>query len=111
MNKTWISVIIASFFEVGWVIGLKHADNILAWVVTCICIFVSFYLMIQAGRNLAVGTVYAVFVGLGTTGTVLSDIVLFGAPVKPIKIALIVTLLLGVISLKLVSNCQEKEVH
>lgn len=111
MNKTWISVIIASFFEVGWVIGLKHADGILDWVATCICIFVSFYLMIRAGRDIAVGTVYAVFVGLGTTGTVLSDILFFDAPVNLLKIALIISLLLGVISLKLLSNSPEKEVH
>lgn len=31
MNKTWLSVIIAAVFEVGWVIGLKHASGILEW--------------------------------------------------------------------------------
>lgn len=31
MNKTWLYVIIAAFFEVGWVIGLKHAHGFLEW--------------------------------------------------------------------------------
>jgi len=111
MNKTWVSVIIAAFFEVGWVIGLKHADGLLEWSGTLIAIVISFYLMIMAGRDLAVGTVYAVFVGLGTAGTVLAEIILFDAPVIPAKIALIVFLLLGVVSLKMLSNQKKKGVH
>jgi paired small multidrug resistance pump len=110
MNKIWLSVVIAAFFEVGWVIGLKHANSVLEWGGTLIAIIISFYLMVMAGRDLAVGTVYAVFVGLGTTGTVLAEIILFDAPVISAKLALIVLLLSGVISLKMLSNQKEKEV-
>lgn len=110
MNKIWLSVVIAAFFEVGWVIGLKHADSVLEWGGTLIAMIISFYLMVMAGRDLAVGTVYAVFVGLGTTGTVLAEILLFDAPVISAKLALIVLLLGGVISLKMLSNQKEKEV-
>jgi paired small multidrug resistance pump len=95
---------------VGWVIGLKHADSVLEWGGTLIAIMTSFYLMIMAGRDLAVGTVYAVFVGLGTAGTVLAEIILFDAPVIPAKLALIVLLLSGVISLKMLNNQKEREV-
>lgn len=109
MNKTWLSVIIAAFFEVGWVIGLKHANGILEWGATVIAIIVSFTLMILASRSLPVGTVYAVFVGLGTAGTVLTDIVLFGAPVQAGKMVLIGTLLLGVIGLKMLSKEKQEE--
>lgn len=49
MNKQWISVIIAACFEVGWVIGLKHATSVLEWIGTVIAIFISFYLLIKAG--------------------------------------------------------------
>jgi paired small multidrug resistance pump len=57
-----------------------------------------------AGRKLPVGTVYAVFVGLGTAGTVLSEIIFFGEPFKVEKIILILLLLAGVIGLKLVTK-------
>lgn len=110
MNKTWMSVVVASVFEVGWVVGLKHADSWLEWLFTIIAIIVSFYLMIAASRSLPVGTVYAVFVGLGTAGTVIADIVLFDAPVQLAKIVLIGILLLGVIGLKLLSKTEDKEV-
>lgn len=110
MNRTWTSVIIAAFFEVGWVIGLKHANGVLEWIGTIIAIFVSFYLMIRASSTLPVGTVYAVFVGLGTAGTVIADILLFDAPVQAAKLGLIALLLVGVIGLKLVSKESAKEV-
>lgn len=108
MNKTWLSVVIAAFFEVGWVIGLKHANGIWEWAGTVIAIIVSFTMLILASRSLPVGTVYAVFVGLGTAGTVLADIILFGAPIQLGKMVLIGTLLLGVIGLKMLSNEKEK---
>ncbi|MEK5040430.1 DMT family transporter [Sporosarcina sp. FSL K6-3457] len=104
MNANWMKVIIAAFFEVFWVIGLKHADDFWTWTGTVIAIIVSFYLMIMAGKELPVGTVYAVFVGLGTAGTVFSDIVFFDEPFKVAKVILILVLLAGVIGLKLVTK-------
>jgi len=106
MNKDWIKVVAAAFFEVFWVIGLKHAYDFWTWAGTIISIVISFYVLIMAGRKLPVGTVYAVFVGLGTAGTVLSEIIFFGEPFKMSKILLIVLLLAGVIGLKLVTDDQ-----
>ena len=101
MNTDWIKVIIAAFFFFCLVIGLKHASNFWEWTGTAVCIVVSFYLMIMAGKKLPVGTVYAVFVGLGTAGTVFADIIFFGESFKIAKIVLVMVLLGGVIGLKL----------
>ncbi|MGE7621469.1 DMT family transporter [Viridibacillus sp. NPDC096237] len=109
MNTNWVKVVVAAFFEVFWVIGLKYADNFWTWTGTVIAIIVSFYLMIMAGKKLPVGTVYAVFVGLGTAGTVFSDIVFFGEPFKVAKVILILVLLGGVVGLKLVTKDSDKE--
>ena len=104
MNTSWINVLIGSFFEVFWVIGLKHANGFWTWTGTVLSIIISFYLIIRAGRKLPVGTVYAVFVGLGTAGTVLSEVLLFGEPIKLEKILLILLLLAGVIGLKILTK-------
>jgi paired small multidrug resistance pump len=109
MKTDWIKVFIAAFFEVLWVIGLKHADDFWTWTGTVISIVISFYVMIMAGRKLPVGTVYAVFVGLGTAGTVLSEILFFGEPFKVEKVLLILLLLAGVIGLKLVTKDKVQE--
>ncbi len=97
-------VFIAAFFEVFWVIGLKHADDVWDWLGTGISIAISFYVMLRASRALPVGTVYAVFVGLGTVGTVLADILFFGDMFKIEKMLLILILLIGIIGLKIVTG-------
>ena len=101
--KYWLLVVLAAVFEVGWVIGLKHATTPIEWSGTIIAIIISFSVIIYASGVLPVGTVYAVFVGLGTVGTVICDMLLFDSPVEPLKILFIVTLLAGVIMLKLVT--------
>ncbi|WP_280145919.1 DMT family transporter [Bacillus amyloliquefaciens] len=100
----WGLVVLAAVFEVVWVIGLKHADSALTWSSTIVGIIISFYLLIKATNSLPVGTVYAVFTGLGTAGTVLSEILLFKEQADPVKIVLIGVLLIGVIELKLVTQ-------
>ncbi|MCM3749575.1 multidrug efflux SMR transporter [Paenibacillus pasadenensis] len=104
MNKHWLKIFVAGVFEVGWVIGLKHSNTPLEWAATAVGILVSFYVMLDAARHLPVGTVYAVFVGLGTAGTVIMDMLLFGDPFKPMKLFLIAVLLLGVIGLKMIGS-------
>lgn len=104
MNKEWVKVLIAACFEVFWVIGLKHAYDGWTWLGTALSIGISFYLLIMAGEKLPVGTVYAVFVGMGTAGTVLSEMILFGEPFNLVKVLLILLLLIGVIGLKMVTK-------
>lgn len=109
MNKTWGLVVVAGIFEVIWVAGLKHADSLLSWTLTAIAIFISFAVLIYAGNKLPTSTVYAVFVGLGTAGTVISEMLFFGEPFRLSKLALIAILLAGIIGLKLVTPDQGKE--
>lgn len=104
MNKGWALVLFGAFIEVLWVIGLKHATTSLEWIGTVICILLSFYFIIAAGKYIPVGSVYAVFVGLGTAGTVLVDLVVFNEPVEWRKLLFIAILLAGVIGLKLVTD-------
>lgn len=106
MNR-WLQVFIAAIFEVGWVIGLKHANSVLEWSFTIVAISISFYLLINASSKLPVGTVYAVFVGLGTAGTVLADIIIFNQPIMWMKMLLIGLLLMGVIGLKVLTGEEE----
>ncbi|MFF2908959.1 DMT family transporter [Paenibacillus sp. NPDC057934] len=103
-NLDWIKVVVAACFEVIWVIGLKHASAPWEWLVTIIAIVVSFYGMISASQKLPVGTVYSVFVGLGTAGTIMAEMIWFGEPFKLLKLVLVLILLTGVVGLKLVTK-------
>lgn len=104
MTRAWIKVVIAAVFEVLWVIGLKYSDTIPEYIGTFIAIFLSFYLMIKAGEKIAVGTVYAVFVGLGTTGTVIVDTLVFKQHMTLPKLIFVILLLIGIVGLKFVSD-------
>ena len=108
MKKEWNIVFLAGLFEIGWVVGLKHADSSLTWIGTTICIYVSMHLLITASKNLPVGTTYAVFTGIGTAGTVILDIVLFHEPFSLLKVLLIALLLGGVTGLKTITKGAEE---
>lgn len=108
MNRYWLYVILGGVIEVIWVSGLKHASTPLEWIGTLLSIAASFWLIIEASKKLPVGTVYAVFTGLGTAGTVIAEMLLFGEPFRISKILLIGLLLIGVIGLKLVTDESSK---
>jgi len=109
MNVNWIRIFVGAGFEICWVVGLKHSYNIWTWVGTGIAIYLSFYFLIKASESLPVGTAYAVFVGLGTAGTVIVEMAIFDEPIKIMKILLIGVLLIGIIGLKLVTPNEKKE--
>ncbi|NMO94532.1 DMT family transporter [Paenibacillus lemnae] len=103
MNRNWMYVFLGGLIEIVWVSGLKHSDTALQWTGTVIAIAASFYLIVEASKRLPVGTVYAVFTGIGTGGTVAAEMILFGEPFQVTKVLLIGVLLAGVVGLKLVT--------
>ncbi|TLD87251.1 multidrug efflux SMR transporter [Helicobacter sp. MIT 05-5294] len=107
-NLAWVLVIAGGIVECFWASGLKYADNLLLYTLTGIGILFSFVCMVLAVKSkLEIGVVYSVFVGIGTVGIALAEIVVFGEPFSLLKIGLIVLLLIGVIGLKLSTNKEE----
>ena len=101
---SWIILLLAGLFEVGWAIGLKYTDGftrLLPSTVTLIAAAISFGLLGLAMKTLPVGTAYSVWVGIGAAGTVLMGIVLFNEPVNALRIGSVVLIVLGVLGLKL----------
>lgn len=101
MDRHWLSVYAAALFEVLWVVGLAHAEGFLGWTGTFVAIILSNLLLLRASRFLPAGTVYSVFVGLGSIGAVLSEMVFFGEPIQLLKLICILIIVAGVIGLKL----------
>lgn len=104
-NLAWLLILIGGICEVAWVSGLKYADTLPLKALTGVGIAFSFTCAVLAMKRLEVSIVYSVFVGIGTGGVVMAEIVLFGEEASLIKIALISTLMLGVLGLK----CSVKE--
>ncbi|MDS0527484.1 multidrug efflux SMR transporter [Clostridium sp. SHJSY1] len=109
MNKNWIFTIFAGIIEVLWAIGLKHANSFSSWIGVGILICLSFLLLFEATKKLPVATVYAVFTGIGTVGTVLIGMLYFNEAFSWSKIGFIIILLIGILGLKIVTAEVDKK--
>ncbi|MBL3518971.1 quaternary ammonium compound efflux SMR transporter SugE [Arcobacter lanthieri] len=104
---SWIILLLAGIFEVVWAIGLKYSEGftkLTPSIITIVTMIISFYLLSLALKSLPLGTAYAVWVGIGTIGTVIAGILLFDESMNIIRVISILFILLGIIGLKLTTN-------
>ena len=100
----WIILLVAGLMEIGWAIGLKYTDGftrLIPSVLTLGCMVASVLLLGLALKTLPVGTGYAVWTGIGTVGTALLGIALFGEPATAVRLACIGLIVAGIFGLKL----------
>ena len=102
----WTYLFIAGLLEIGWAIGLKYTEGFtrpLPSALTLISMVLSVLLLGLALRELPVGTGYAVWTGIGTVGTALLGMYLFGDPATAARLACIGLIVAGIIGLKVLS--------
>ena len=100
----WCVLVIAGLLEVVWSLGLRYTQGftrLLPSVGTGLAIVVSIVLLAHVARTVPIGTAYAVWVGIGALGAAIGGIVLFGEPISPVRIALLLTLVGSIAGLKL----------
>ena len=102
----WLILVVAGLLEVGWAVGLKYTDGLTKlWptVATALTLFASVGLLAVAMRDLPLGTAYAVWTGIGTVGTVIVGILLFGESTTVLRLLCVAAIISGIVGLKLVS--------
>jgi quaternary ammonium compound-resistance protein SugE len=102
----WGILFIAGLMEIGWAIGLKYTDGFTRLVpsaLTLTSMVASVLLLGLSLKTLPVGTAYAVWTGIGTVGTALLGIWLFGESATALRLACIGLIVAGIIGLKLVT--------
>ena len=102
----WVYLVIAGLFEMGWAIGLKYTEGFTKLVpttLTVLAMVISVALLGLALRDLPVGTGYAVWTSIGTVGTALLGMYLFGDPATVARLACIGLIVAGIIGLKVLS--------
>jgi quaternary ammonium compound-resistance protein SugE len=105
--QAWWLLAAAGLLEVAWAVGMKTTDGFSRPLPTLLVIAValaSFALLALAMKVLAVGTAYAVWVGIGAAGAALLGIVLFGEPASAARIGCVLLIVVGVVGLKLVDG-------
>jgi quaternary ammonium compound-resistance protein SugE len=106
VEVAWLVLVAAGLFEVGWAVGLKYTEGFTRpWptLATVAAMIVSLALLGLALRALPLGTAYAVWTGVGTVGTAVLGMALFGESADPIRLACIGLIVAGIVGLKLVT--------
>jgi len=101
-----VILIIAGFCEVLWATGLKSSEGFSRlWpsVFTVITLILSLYLLSVALRNIPISTAYAVWTGIGATGTAIVGVLLYSEPFELSKIACLLFIVGGIVGLRLLS--------
>ncbi|RXJ94488.1 quaternary ammonium compound-resistance protein SugE [Arcobacter sp. AHV-9/2010] len=104
---SWTILFLAGIFEIFWAVGLKYSDGftkLFPTIFTIVTMIISFYLLSLALKALPIGTAYAVWVGIGTVGTVIAGIMLFGESMNLIRVISILFILIGIVGLKFTTN-------
>lgn len=104
VSMSWLVLVVAGLFEVGWAIGLKYTEGFTRlWPTlgTVLAMVISVALLGLAMKQLPVGTAYAIWVGVGAVGTVILGIILLGDSASPARLISVGLIIAGIIGLKL----------
>jgi quaternary ammonium compound-resistance protein SugE len=100
----WLILFLAGLAEVGWAVGLKYTHGFTRLgptLGTIASMIISLWLLGLALKSLPLGTAYAVWTGIGTIGTAILGIILFGESAAVLRLVCIGLIVAGIIGLKL----------
>jgi quaternary ammonium compound-resistance protein SugE len=101
----WIYLVLAGVFEIGWPLGLKLSQvtsHRALWISAAVAAMgLSGLFLWLAQRNIAMGTAYAVWTGIGAAGTFTVGILFFRDPANALRIVSVSLIILGIIGLRL----------
>lgn len=102
---SWVYLIIAGLFEIGWPVGLKLAQQAetraLGIFLAVLFIAASGLFLWLAQREIPIGTSYAVWTGIGAAGTFLVGVLFYGDPATLGRLLGVALIVGGVATLRL----------
>lgn len=103
----YLFLLVAILTEIVATTSLKLSDGftrLAPSIVVVIGYAASFYMLSLSLRGLPLGTAYAIWSGLGTALTVVVGIILWQEAISPLRIVGILTIIAGVVLLKLADS-------
>jgi len=101
---SWVYLILAGLFEIGWPVGLKLAQvpetRVMGIIIAVIFMALSGALLWLAQKVIPVGTAYAVWTGIGAAGTFLVGVAFFGDASSVMRYLGVLLIIAGVVALK-----------
>lgn len=105
--SSWVYLIIAGVFEIGFTTSMKlskdftHVFYTLTFVV---CAALSFWFLNKSLSTIPLGTAYAIWTGIGAFGTAVIGMMYFNDPVSTMRMVLLGILIGSIVGLKLVAT-------
>lgn len=104
---SWVYLIIAGLFEIGWPLGFKLASTYQRYSIAFIGLSVismalSGVFLYIAQKSIPIGTAYVIWTGVGAAGTLLIGIFFFGDSSDFWLLFFITMIIIGVIGTKIV---------
>lgn len=100
---TWIALVIAGLCEVIGVMGMNQVNrkrSVSSYLLLVAGFGLSFALLSYAMTEIAMGTAYAVWTGMGTVGSAVAGMMVYGEPRDGKRVFCIVLIVVSVIGLK-----------
>lgn len=102
---SWIYLIFAGLFEIGWPVGLKMAQQsetrVVGILIAVVFMTISGLLLWLAQRQIPIGTSYAIWTGIGAAGTFFVGVYFYGDPANFGRYFGVALIIAGVATLKL----------
>lgn len=102
---SWVYLVLAGLFEIGWPVGLKMAQvpatRVTGILVAVVFMGISGFLLWMAQRTIPIGTAYAIWTGIGAAGTFLVGVYFYQDPASILRFAGVALIVAGVVTLKL----------
>lgn len=103
----WFYLFLGGIFEILFAVSLKLMDSHknLYWSISFyVAIICSFYFIHLALKSLPLGTVYAIWTGMGTAGVAIIGYYFFGEYLSLLRICFLIMLIISIIGLKFTTS-------
>ena len=100
----WIYLLLSGLFEVGFTTSMKLSEGFSNWkAIAGFFVFgaLSFGLLLKSMQTIEMGTAYAVWAGIGASGTILIGLILFNDALNWNKLIFLSLIIIGIIGIKL----------
>lgn len=100
----WIYLLLAGFFEIGFALALKYSENFTRKpyiIAFCVCAVGSFGFLAKALESLPLGTAYAIWTGIGASGTMIFGLFFLKETATLPRLFFLALLLISLIGLRL----------
>lgn len=100
----WVYLLLSGLFEVGFTTSMKLSEGFSNWKgVVGFFVFgaLSFGLLLKSMQTIEMGTAYAVWAGIGASGTILMGLIFFNDALSWSKLIFLAFIVIGIIGIKL----------